>query len=134
MKTVALLTLLCCAMCPLAGTTSELSAWNLWERDLNRTCPTHHVAWIYDGGYDELLYAFEKALPDKTRMAVKQVADLTRRCASERMGFSCEMGWSLETYRRLGLLGRFVRFGCKEVQCEEPALCSRLPKPPTESR
>jgi len=83
-KTLAIFALLCSALWPLVALTKDVSVWAVWERDLHRTCPSHHVEWVFGDGYDELLYAFEKTLPDKTRMLVKQVADLQHRCAAEK--------------------------------------------------
>jgi hypothetical protein len=33
----------------------------------------------------------------------------------------------MDAYQHLGLLTRFVRYGCREVRCEEVALCSKFP-------
>jgi hypothetical protein len=103
-------------------------AWELWDRGLERSCPDRHVQWVADGGYLDLLAAFEATLPQQSQAQVRRGTDFKHRCASEEIGFACEMGVSLEMYRSLGLLDRFISFGCSHVRCEEPALCSQFPR------
>jgi hypothetical protein len=105
--------------------------WAVWSRNLKQMCPGRRVEWVEDGGYLDLLYAFEATLPEKMRDLVRRTGDINSRCSDEKIGFSCEMSVSLETYKRLGLMRRFVAFGCREVRCEEPALCSKFPRPST---
>ena len=103
------------------------SAWDAWERSLNAQCPSHHVNWICDGCYLDLIDGFEARFSSKTRERARRIADYKTHCADEIMGFSCEMERSLIAYRQLGLLRSFTKFGCKHVKCEEPALCSKFP-------
>jgi hypothetical protein len=106
---------------------AEVTAWQAWENELHRKCPSNHVEWVADGGYDDLLAAFEITLPVHTQNRITTIADYARRCVKETGGFSCEMGTHLDAYRRLGLLKIFVAFDCSYVKCEEVALCSRFP-------
>jgi hypothetical protein len=34
-----------------------------WERGLRRQCPSHHVEWLADGDYDQVLAEFFATLP-----------------------------------------------------------------------
>jgi len=127
MKIRTVLALIAAAFVPLYVVAKDVDAWHLWEHELSQSCPNRHVEWVADGGYLDLLDAFEKSLPQELQVAVRKAAHLEDRCASEQIGFSCEMAWSLDAYRRLGLLSRFTQWGCKEVKCEEAALCSKFP-------
>jgi hypothetical protein len=104
-----------------------VSVWDAWKHGLHRQCPSHHVEWVGDGGYDELLGAFVATLDLNTQQRVSLVVDYKHRCASETAGFSCEMSTHLVAFRQLGLLGKFITFGCNNVKCEEAALCSVFP-------
>ena|SRR5579862_9246634 len=130
MKVAAILLLAVVALTSTQLGAAQPSAWAVYNRSLEQSCPGRHVDWVFDGGYGDLLFAFELTLPAQTRGKIMQVADLKHRCASETIGFACEFGWSLEAYRRLGVLKRFVSYGCDHVRCEEAALCSEFPKPP----
>jgi len=101
------------------------NAWQAWEYELHRQCPSRHVEWIGDGGYDELLVEFDKTLPPHTRSRILNIAEkeMDRACAGTE-GFSCEMSEYLDIFQRLRLLTRFTRFGCTRVKCEEVAICS----------
>ena len=100
--------------------------WNVWRMKLKSQCPSQHVNWICDVCYDALLYNFEKTLPDSMRRMADSLADSAsaRRCAKEIAGFSCEMSESLDAYNKLGLMNRFVGFGCRHVRCSDIALCT----------
>jgi hypothetical protein len=102
-------------------------AWEAWEAALARDCPGRHVDWACDGCWDELIGAFEASLVRPAAARAEALADTRRACREERAGFSCEMGAYLRAWRRLGLLERFTRWGCKAVKCEEQANCSRFP-------
>ncbi|HWX34824.1 MAG TPA: hypothetical protein VNZ53_46280 [Steroidobacteraceae bacterium] len=106
---------------------AEKTAWEAWERNLHRQCPNNHVEWVADGGYDELIGAFQSSLSVATQKEVVRIADYGHRCAHEELGFGCEMATYLDAYRRLRLLSLFVEFGCANVKCEEVALCSKFP-------
>ena len=111
--------------CPLTASAAP-TTWDLWEQKTRMACSTRHVEWIGNSTYDELLEAFEKTLPFAQTKRISRMADLNKRCASEIAGRSCEMNASLQVFRRLGLLDRFVKFGCRNVKCEDVALCSHF--------
>ena len=113
-----------------ASVAATPNAWDQYNHMLRESCPNRHVEWVLDGGYDELLAAFEATLTPAERTRIETLADLKRQCASEQIGFSCEMARSLAAYRTLHLLPRFVAYGCNHVNCEEPASCSQFPKLP----
>jgi hypothetical protein len=73
--------------------------------------------------------AFGASLNERQRQQVAHVAGF-RRCADEGAGLGCEFTASLDAYKKLGLMHRFVRFGCAAVKCEEAAVCSRMPPGP----
>jgi hypothetical protein len=101
--------------------------WAAWEGGADRRCSSHHVPWVSDGGYSALVDAFEKTLLKYTISEIRRRSDFAHECAQETGGFGCEMGVTLSVYQLMGLLARFIRFGCKEVRCEEIALCSKFP-------
>lgn len=98
-------------------------SWKAWERELHRQCPENHVEWIGDSRYDDLLGAFIHTLPSSTQRKITALADYQHRCAKEVGGFSCEMAVHLDAFNRLGLLKRFVAFGCRQYKCDDVALC-----------
>ena|SRR6185503_625052 len=110
------------------ASTASADPWHAWEKDLHRTCPNRNVQLMCDGCYDEFLAAFYSTLnqPEQQRMEI--VADTSRQCAKELVGFSCEMSRNLYAAQRLGLLHKLVLFGCRTVKCEEGALFSQFPK------
>ena len=111
----------------LLGANSAPNPWIGWERELSRNCPGRHVEMMGDGGYDEFLGAFYKTLTPTERRRMDAAADVRKACASETMGFECEMSRNLYAAQKLGLLHKFVMFGCHAVKCEEGALCSQFP-------
>lgn len=126
MRRAALSALLLALLTPSTAGAAD-DGWAAWRAGLARTCPSHHVDWIGDGGYDELLGAFNATLDAATQAKVSAIADYAHRCAQETAGFSCEMGVHLAAFQQTGLLDRFTRFGCQIVRCEEFASCSRRP-------
>lgn len=106
------------------------SVWDAWERQSQRMCPSRHVTWVADGGYLDLIEAFEASLSQSTRRHVLAAADYPHKCTAEKLGFGCEMGVALDTYRYLGLFPRFVEYSCRHVRCEETSLCSEMPRAP----
>jgi len=103
---------------------AQRNAWDEWLSELKRQCPSHHVDWVFDGGYDDLLGNFEQTLPPGTRRRVLEIEDYSHRCAKETLGFSCEMSVGLDAYVKLGLLEKFVTFGCRHYRCVEIASCT----------
>lgn len=96
-------------------------AWNAWERGLRHQCPSRHVPWVGDGGYDELLDEFDTSLSRSDFKKLEAEEDFSP--CREVNGFSCEMMVALDAYQRLGLMKRFVDFGCRHVRCEDIAVC-----------
>ena len=84
---------------------ATVDAWHLWSHELRRMCPSHHVEWEMDAGYDDLIADFERTLSSDQRHQIEALAGPSRSCTSESLGFACEMSASLDAYRRLGLLG-----------------------------
>jgi hypothetical protein len=81
-----------------------------------------------DGGYDEFLGAFYKTLTAPEKRGMDAVVDYNKACASETIGFSCEMSRNIYAAQKLGLMHKLVAFGCRTVKCEEGALCSQFPR------
>ena len=106
----------------------ELTAWEFYNTRLQARCPSRHVDYVYIDGYLDLIEAFEGTIPASQRREAIRLADTERQCASEKMGFNCEMARSLEAFRQMNLRERFVEFNCHHVRCEEAALCSEMPK------
>lgn len=100
--------------------------WREWQVLLQKSCPKNHVDWACDSCWTQLTGAFEDTLGTSDRQKLSRVRDY-HGCEQEKIGLSCEMGASLEAYKRVRLLQRFVSFGCRAVKCEEVALCSRFP-------
>jgi hypothetical protein len=109
-----------------APSSAAASAWEDWIRGLNVACPERHVAWVADGGYSDLLGAYDATLPEAMRRRVSRTADAGRRCA-DTGGYMCEMAVTLDALEKFGLLRKFVAFGCRTVRCEEIAVCSEFP-------
>ena len=103
-----------------------------WEAAVKARCPTHHLEWTCDSCWDDFLANFERTLPETTQSRILKVADYSRRCAKEVAGFSCEMSVHVDAINRLGLLKRFVTYGCAHYSCEEAAICIRTP--PSDAR
>jgi hypothetical protein len=103
-------------------------AWDNYNALLARQCPDRNVNFIPEDYLLALLNGFESTLSPSTRHAVRSHADIRHQCATEKMGFGCEMSRSLEAYRDMNLTHRFVAFACRNVRCEESAACSQLPK------
>ena len=104
--------------------------WRDWTRLTSVQCPSHHVDWMCGDCQLSVIEAFDQTLSERDQRQVVRVADLKRKCENEQMGFTCEFVESLEAYKKLGLMNRFVNFGCRAVKCEEAALCSRMPPVP----
>lgn len=102
-----------------------VDGWTAWLHGLSQKCPTRHVDWICDGCYLDYLDDFTKTLPARTQKQVTEIAYHPDRCASETMGFSCEMSVTLEAIRKLGLMDRLVNFSCEHYKCDDEASCTR---------
>jgi len=109
---------------PAFGTSAgEGSAWNMWMAELKRRCPSRHVEWVGDGGYDDLLGNFEVTLPAKTQRKLDRLEDFSHHCQTAN-GFTCEMLVSVDAYRVSDLIKRFASFGCRHYRCAEIAMCT----------
>jgi hypothetical protein len=111
--------------CPIAASATDADAWRIWQADLERQCPSNHVDWISDGGYDDFLADFENTLSIRKRRQLYTVADTARLCAKETVGFYCEMGATLNAFNDLGLMKTFVSFDCRHYRCNDVADCKR---------
>jgi len=98
-----------------------------WYRMTGRRCPSHHVEWICGDCQLSLVEAFDDTLSRAQKRNVAKIADINHACADESAGFSCEMAQSIHAYEKLGLMSRFVDYGCRHIRCEEAASCSKLP-------
>jgi len=114
----------------LAAKPNYSADWQNWSNAIHRQCPSHHVDWIGDGGWDDLLGNFHRTLSTRLQRQVRaRERAIQTRCAQTN-GFSCEMAADLEIYAQLGLANRFVEFGCRHFRCTDIAVCARtgLPK------
>ena len=112
----------------ISGSTDR--AWHDWVRLSHEQCAARHVDWICGDCYLNLIDGFYSTLSLNEKQAVEHIADTSQQCATEKMGFECEAGRSFLAYRKLDLMHRFVRYGCRTVKCEYVASCSRLPPSP----
>jgi len=74
--------------------------------------------------------SFDATLTKAEFKKVQRIADIQRKCSDEQFGFYCEAARSFLAYKSLGLMPRFVLYGCRTIKCEEAASCSRLPAGP----
>jgi hypothetical protein len=115
------------AVIAIASAADARDTWREWQHLSEVRCPSHHVDWMCGDCQLNVIEAFDATLSDQQRRKVALVADIKTRCAKETMGFGCEFVSSLDAYNKLGLMKRFVQFGCAAVKCEEAALCSHMP-------
>ncbi len=94
-----------------------------WDAAVARQCPSRHFERMGDGLYDEIIGKFEGTLPSSEQSRISQIADYPHRCKSEIAGFGCEMAVHVDAMRRLGLLDRFVAYGCSHYTCPDVAYC-----------
>jgi hypothetical protein len=102
------------------------NVWDAYHADLRARCPSRHVDWICDDCQDDLIDDFLSILPEQTRRKVSAMGgpEAQRACADQ-MGFYCEMGAYLDTFRKLNLLKQFVAYGCRTESCTEVAICTK---------
>jgi hypothetical protein len=112
-------------MLPLVVGAADKYYWATWERELRRQCPANHVQWLSDAGRDELVSNFVDTLPAATAKTVSSIANVSRRCAGQTAGFSCEVSVHLDAFIQLNLLKRFAAFACREYKCTEIANCTK---------
>ncbi len=99
-----------------------------WDIGVAKRCPSRHFEWMGDGLYDEIIGRFEMTLPRAEQSRIDRIADYSHRCKSEIAGFGCEMAVHVDAMRRLGLLDRFVAYGCAHYICTDVAYCDRASK------
>jgi hypothetical protein len=109
----------------LAASAAFAANIDTWQSSTARLCPSRHLDWICDGCWDDFLADFESTLPRTTRKRITRIADYAHRCEKEVAGFSCEMSVHVDAMDRLGLLKRFVSWGCAHYSCEDLAVCTR---------
>jgi hypothetical protein len=109
------------------GTAHGATPFKTWTNGLHRACPSRNVELLSDGAYPDFLDGFAQTLPHDVARRFDRVADIRKQCATEQIGFYCEMDRSLYAAKRLGLMQKLVLFGCRTVKCEQAALCSRFP-------
>jgi len=106
------------------------SAWKEYNVLLAKQCPSRHVDLIVAGQYDNFLESFERGLSPAVQHKVAGIADtyMQRKCSGVQYGSSCNMATSLEAFRKLNLMHRFVAYSCHTVRCEDAGICSQFPR------
>jgi len=102
-----------------------------WESQMRRLCPNHHVDWIPDGSYDDVIAAYDAKLSPQLQREARRIADYAHRCSHKTAGLSCEWAAYIDAYWKLGRLHDFAVWTCRHVKCEEAAIC-QLPSPPSQ--
>jgi hypothetical protein len=96
---------------------------NMWENEMKKRCPDHHVDWVGDGEYPALIDAYDATLSAKLRNDLKKIAKYSRTCSKEIAGYSCEWAVHIYAIQRLNLLSNFAYWTCENVYCKEPTFC-----------
>jgi len=99
-----------------------VDAWDAFDRDAKRLCPSHHLEWLPDI-WSDLPEEFERTLPRTLKHRITSQENF-RRCAREAMGFYCEGLVSMTAYQRTGILERFTKYTCRRFVCTEGSICS----------
>jgi hypothetical protein len=102
-----------------------------WATQMKGLCPSHHVEWISDGSYDEVIASYDAKLSPHLQREARRIADYPHRCSHETVGLSCEWAAYIDAYWKLGRLQNFAAWTCRHVKCEEAASCE-LPSPPSQ--
>ena len=102
----------------------------VWQSELKRLCPSHHVDWIPGGSYDDVIASYDAKLSPRLQREARRVADYSHRCSHETAGLSCEWAAYIDAFWKLGLLPDFAVWTCRYVKCDEAAICE-LPSPPS---
>jgi hypothetical protein len=101
--------------------------WDDWERLSRARCPSHHLNWIPNDSYLFLVENFDATLSRAQLRNVERIAGAERQCAEAWGGLRCQATRNFVAYKKLGLMPRFVGYACRRIQCEETAICSRVP-------
>ena len=102
-------------------------AWDEWVRLSHARCPSHHVDWMPNDSYLFLVENFDGTLSKGQLRDVERIANTDRKCAGVWGGLGCNPARHMLAYQKLHLMGRFVRYGCLRIRCQETAMCSRAP-------
>ena len=94
-----------------------------WEHEIRARCPSQHVEWLSDGYTDDVLGSYYKTLSPQLSAKARRIADYSRRCTQETIGFYCLWGVNIDAIGRLGLLPDFAAWSCRNIKCEEYGLC-----------
>jgi len=97
---------------------------DMWENEIKKRCPDHHVDWVGDGAYPALIDAYDAKLSQKLRNDLKLIAKYSRTCLKESAGYSCEWATHIQAVQKLNLLSNFAYWTCKNVSCNEPSFCN----------
>ena len=106
-----------------SSVTLASASQSAWEQEIKTRCPGRHVEWLSDGATDDVLASYYKTLSPKLRDKAARIADYSRRCAHETIGFYCEWGVNIDAIGKLGLLPDFADWSCRNIKCEEYGLC-----------
>ena len=112
------------SMALLAGEARALDT-GPWDSAVAKQCPSHHLEWMCDSCYDDIVGGFERGLPKATQSRIRRIADYSHRCRNEVGGLSCELSVHVDAMRRLGLFKHFVDYSCAEYRCSDEAHCAR---------
>jgi hypothetical protein len=108
--------------------------WDLWEREANRQCPSHHLKWVgMSDDAADMVGGFDGILTRPMSLRVEKIADYARLCPREwngGFGFTCYLAVHARAYQRLGLLHRFVAFSCKHWSDDAEGSPSGSVQPP----
>ena len=102
-------------------------AWASWKQLSHTRCPSHHVEWMNNDAYMFLVEGFDATLERAQKRNVDRIANTERECVNTWGGLRCEATRHIIAYERLGLMSRFVGYGCRHIKCEESSICSRAP-------
>ncbi len=102
------------------------AAWNKFNETAERVCPSHHIDFLSDGQYDDVLEDFLKRYPKNFQDRIARLVDYPKTCARETAGFTCEFLAHLVVFQQLGLFQNFIGHSCAHWRCQEPSLCDEI--------
>lgn len=108
---------------PAAASAHFAESQNMWENEMKKRCPDHHVDWVGDGEYPAIIDAYDAKLPGNLRKQLKKIANYSRTCSQESAGYSCEWAAHIDAVRKMSLLPNFASWACRNVSCNEPTFC-----------
>ena len=95
----------------------------MWDGEMKKRCPGHHVDWVGDGENPAAIDAYDAILPPHLRREVLRIADYSHRCSNEKAGYSCEWAAHIDATWKLKLLPNFASWACDNIKCKELAFC-----------